>query len=416
MSSGILIAPLQHLTVIPRKLARARAERGRYCHLMTRALSLVSVLIAGCAPAALTIIPSDVRSPYTGYSSEKYRNDAMWACRPDLSGDMCHGDLSATEIHPDGKRTRLEHQPAADPKVDCFYVYPTMDDRMYPANQTDFSNLERIRSAVMAQAARFSETCAVYVPLYRQMSLGSYMWSATRRDRLLETAFSDLHDAFLHYLGQYNHGRKFVLIGHSQGADMVARLLRQVVEDDPALRPRLIVAMAIGWQFEVPRGQRVGGSFSTIPICASPDETGCLIAFRTYREGQLLLHTPFTVERGHRFVCVNPADVSGNERRPASRAYLPLTAETRGLIRGADGIDTPFLLYRDLFQLKCVDGPDGYRYLGVSLAPGVPERLSPFDLEIPRYNGPFGMHVLDMQFSQGDLIEQVARRVAALGK
>ena len=35
-------------------------------------------------------------------------------------------------------------------------------------------------------------------------------------------------DAFLHYMGQYNRGRKVVLLGHSQGAQMIVRLLQRV--------------------------------------------------------------------------------------------------------------------------------------------------------------------------------------------
>ena len=233
------------------------------------------MFLVGCAPAAPTIIPSNIRSPYLGYSSEKYRDDAMWMCRPDLAGDPCHGDLSATEIHPDGTRTKVEHHPAADPKVDCFYVYPTMDDRMFPANQTDFSNPEKIRSAVLAQAARFSEVCALYVPLYRQITLGTYMWNSTRRERLLETAFSDVHDAFLHYLGQYNRGRKVVLIGHSQGAEMIARLLRYEFEHNPELRQRLLVAMPIGGQFEVRSTVGQGTTVSLrLPLPASAGGQG----------------------------------------------------------------------------------------------------------------------------------------------
>jgi len=340
----------------------------------------------------------------------------MWMCRPDLAGDPCHGDLSATEIHPDGTRTKVEHHPAADPKVDCFYVYPTMDDRMFPANQTDFSNPEKIRSAVLAQAARFSEVCALYVPLYRQITLGTYMWNSTRRERLLETAFSDVHDAFLHYLGQYNRGRKVVLIGHSQGAEMIARLLRYEFEHNPELRQRLLVAMPIGGQFEVPKHQRTGGSFAEIPVCKSDDETGCVIAFRTYRDGQPLDRSPFPVDAGSEFICVNPAGIAGSQPRRASRTVLPVTDESRKLLHGLEGIDTPFVLYRDYFQSRCVDGPDGYRYLGISLAPDAAPGIQPFDLATPRFDNAMGMHILDMQLSQGGLIDQVARRVAALDK
>jgi hypothetical protein len=68
--------------------------------------------------------------------------------------------------------------------------------------------------------------------------MGTYVFSTEDRDRRSEVAFSDVKDAFLHYMGQYNHGRKVVLLGHSQGADMVVRLLKAVFDQDPSTSPR----------------------------------------------------------------------------------------------------------------------------------------------------------------------------------
>lgn len=88
--------------------------------------------------------------------------------------------------------------------------------------------------------------CAVYAPLYRQATIGTYFAGKDRRESFLQTAYSDVLDAFLHYMGQHNRGRKVVLIGHSQGADMISRLLRQVFDHDPAMRERLMLAMPVG--------------------------------------------------------------------------------------------------------------------------------------------------------------------------
>ena len=121
-------------------------------------------------------------------------------------------------------------------------------------------------SAVAAsQAARFRETCAVYAPLYRQVTIGSYLHEDTLESRLA-FAFSDVEAAFRAYLAKYNRGRPIVLIGHSQGADMVIRLLQRVFDGDPAIRARLVVAMPIGWDVEVAKGKTVGATFANIPV------------------------------------------------------------------------------------------------------------------------------------------------------
>ena len=85
-------------------------------------------------------------------------------------------------------------------------------------------------------------------------------------------------------MGQYNRGRKVVLIGHSQGADMIARLLQRVFDKDPAMRERLLLALPIGGPVEAAQGKLTGGNFENIPLCSRPDEQGCVVAFRTFRK------------------------------------------------------------------------------------------------------------------------------------
>ena len=57
-------------------------------------------------------------------------------------------------------------------------------------------------------------------------------------------------------------------------------------------------------------------------------------------------------------------------------------------------------------------GPTGYRYLGIS-TPAIPDdkRTAPVDLNHRQLNRSFGTHILDMQFTQGDLIELVRKRL-----
>ncbi len=387
------------------------------------AVAALAGVTTACAPLPpLTVLPPPQAPAYAGYRSPKYADDRMWLCRPDLPADQCRIDLTATEIHPDGSRTVVPHLPAAAPEVDCFYVYPTVDLGVVPGNHTDFTDLTPMASTAAAQVARFGEACQVYAPLYRQATIGSYVFGGLQNERL-DVAFSDVADAFAHYLGQYNHGRKIALIGHSQGAEMVVRLLRRFFEGDPVVRERLLVAMPIGVQLDVPHGKLAGSTLPTIPVCTHADELGCVVAFRTYRAGSDVSPGRVAPKPGDDTVCVSPvtmgetqpASVAGNERRWFSRAYFPVGGQARRLLRGVEGVTTPFVVYRDFYAGRCVDGADGYRFLEVAEAPA-PGDVRPGLLDLGQWmlNTQLGMHILDFQFPQGDLIDMVTRRAAAL--
>ena len=109
------------------------------------------------------------------------------------------------------------------PAIDCFYVYPTVSGQ-----KTGNANLDvdpEQRSIVLQQVARYSQYCDVYVPMYRQITIVGIGdgTPTTKPDPGL--ALSDLENALSAYLNKYNRGRGFVLIGHSQGADMLRLLM-----------------------------------------------------------------------------------------------------------------------------------------------------------------------------------------------
>jgi hypothetical protein len=109
----------------------------------------------------------------TGTSgSLDYSNPSLWVCRPGIDQNPCYGDLDATELWPDGGTTVIPHERDPNPKFDCFYVYPTVD-LTTNGNMTDFSNIDIVLDPLNAQAARFSEMCEIYAPLYRQVAFTS---------------------------------------------------------------------------------------------------------------------------------------------------------------------------------------------------------------------------------------------------
>jgi hypothetical protein len=111
---------------------------------------------------------------------------------------------------------------------------------------------------------------------------------------------------------------------------------------------------------------------------------------------------------------VNPASIEGTAPAPFSRTYLSASNRVQRYMRTA-GVETPFVELPDLYAGQCVDGPDGFRYLAVSVvkAPGdVRENPIAFD-RLPLHKQ-IGLHVIDVQLAEGDLVDLVARRVARI--
>jgi hypothetical protein len=238
------------------------------------------------------------------------------------------------------------------------------------------------------------------------MTLGTYLRPESQREEGLAVAFSDVADAFLHYMSHYNRGRKIVLLGHSQGAEMVKRLIQRFFDDDPAMRERLVVAMPLGGDFDVPVGQTTGGTFHNVPVCTHAGEVGCVVAFRTHREDSDVPSLQ-QVPAGRRAVCVNPGNVEEEGARAPLHAFFPRLDKLAGI----EGVTTPYVYYRDLYTGRCIDGPKGTRTLEISEgdAPGGMRR-SPIDLSSWIWGTRMGTHIADFQFAQGDLLEMVRVR------
>jgi hypothetical protein len=329
-----------------------------------------------------------------------YAENSRWICLPGAAFDACKTELTATVIAPDGTRSTVTHRPLKDPKVDCFYVYPTVDNELVPGNHDDFRDARRERNTTLAQVGLFTEACAVWAPLYRQVTIGTYLRSDDRLERGLAFAFGDVEAAFREFLSRTSPQRKMVLVGHSQGAGMVIRLLRKFFENDPAMRDRLLLAMPIGGDLET-------DSFANIPLCTKPDETGCIVTYRSYTAGDPIEVAPrWMPSPGHTTACVDPASIDGGTGR-FSRSFFPIMGDVRRFMRNIDGIETPYIELRDHYAGRCVTMPSGFSYLGVTeSSPG------PFDMHKRFFK--MGLHLADMQLTEGDLVDMIQRRAAKL--
>jgi pimeloyl-ACP methyl ester carboxylesterase len=367
------------------------------------------------------------QAPDASVEHPDYAQPGLWLCRPDLPDNRCEVDLDATVIAPSGKMTLERHVPAKDPRIDCFFVYPTVSND--PGWQADFSPDKMEWDDIKLQFARFGAVCRQFAPLYRQGTLRGLRASSGGPPPVGERpppgfgGFTDVVDAWSWYMAHENQGRGVVLIGHSQGGAMITRLIAQEIDGKP-VQKQLISALVLGAPVMVPPGKDVGGSFKTIALCRADTQTGCVISYSTFRDR---LPPPANSRFGRardglRVACVNPANLAGGAGKPSSY-FL-----TKGFLNGSGGgvqpdwvrparpIATSFVATPGLISTQCVEtGEFDYLSLHVNADPADP-RTDELAGQIIRSTGvdpSWGLHLLDVDHSMGSLIRIVREQARA---
>ncbi len=385
---------------------------------------VLAVALSACSGGGSRAAAPSVRSRPVfdaGYQSATYSNPAHWLCRPDLPAaqSACAGDLSLTSVAPDGTLTVQRATSARRAPVDCFYVYPTVDPGPGPNEDIDAAHTAEI-TVTRTQAAPFGRLCNMFAPLYRQATLRS-LFSPTNRSSSAALAYGDVQDAFRYYLGHLNQGRPFVLLGHSQGSGVLTQLMSQMIDPNQSLRRQMVSAIVPGWPVQVPVGGDVGGTFANIRACRSASQINCVIGYSSFRSTspppdnslfgrsggpgmEDLCANPASLGGGSgpllTMFDVNPNDGPGTPR--ASVAWAPSTV-------APPPITTPYVALPQLVTGQCVDtGRFSYLSLTIDPTPGPRAQNIPGDLT-PQW----GMHLVDVNVAQGNLIETVRQQIAA---
>lgn len=372
---------------------------------------LLLALLAGCTggsssgSTATDATPSSSPAALPTLPPRPVSHATLWLCRPGMPDNPCEGGLDATVASGAGAGTVERFTPATDPVADCFYVYPTVSEE--PGISAPLEVTEAEVRTVRAQAARFTESCRLFAPIYRQITregLGSGgLADAGARD----LAYDDVLSAFNDYLNTENRGRPVVLIGHSQGALMLTRLIQEQVDGDPALRERILSALLIGGIVQTLPDEPDGGTFANLPACRTAQESGCVVAYSTYAgkppaNGIFGRSTPT-----RQALCVSPAALL--DRGDALAAYLPTAAIMGGEPKVDDPPDTGFVTLPGRVTGQC-RSTDDFSWLDVSIDRDGIERLPTPDAGS---DAAWGLHRADVSLSLGDLVDLVAAQAAA---
>jgi hypothetical protein len=332
----------------------------------------------------------------------------VWLCKPGLKDNACDMRMDVARYSPDGQLLGGDDPKPARRRVDCFYVYPTVSGQPRPVATRRID--PEIRSIVRYQAARYGRTCRIFAPVYRQVTLAG-MTSARPRQR--ERAYDDVRAAWAAYLKRYNHGRGVVLIGHSQGAFHLRRLVAREIEPRRGQRRRIVSALLLGGNVTVAAGRDTGGDFRRIRACRSATQIGCVVAFSTFNAA-VPPDAEFgrTSEPGREVLCTNPAALTGGEGmvHPVfpHEPFAPGSAIAASL--AAVGFPVPassatWLSFPGSFTARCVN-EGGANVLQVAPVPGAPA-LNP--VPAPTW----GLHLTDANIALGNLEALVRTQVRA---
>ncbi len=239
---------------------------------MTNRLLILIVLsctsgLFSCATRPKNDYPAN-RAP----KAPDYSLSDSWAALPDRK------DMADSLASPDWRDVQ------ADSEVDVFFIHPTTYTNKRGFNQWNGPvndprlNKRTDETTILYQASIFNGVGRVFAPRYRQAHLFAYF---TKKDtaaarQAFEIAYQDVRSAFEYYLEHYNKGRPIILASHSQGTTHGIRLVKELF-DGMALQKQLVAAYLVG----IPV---LRDNFKEIPLCQSPEQTGCFCTWRTFKE------------------------------------------------------------------------------------------------------------------------------------
>ena len=225
-------------------------------------------------------------------------------------------------------------------------------------------------------------------------------------------AYGDVLAAFEEFRAA-NPDRGFVLIGHSQGASVLKRLVREEIDPDPVLRQQMVSAMLFGTSVAVPVGKTKGGDFANTPVCTRPKQTGCVISYSSFSQtppdgsfGRVRTDAT-TLPAGvtYEAACTNPAALKGGWApidtiiRTTPVPGLLGTAAANPLRWRTPTAKTPWLTPKDRYKAKCMTSNGAH----VLMVKGIGKARKLTGSPTPGW----GLHLVDIELPLGNLIDLV---------
>jgi len=385
------------------------------------AFVLAGALLA-TAPALGQQTPPAADTPF---EHADYSNPAYWLCKPGRQ-DACTIPQDSAVVAADGSVKVETFKADPNAPIDCFYVYPTVSNDPFSTSDL-IANAEEI-NVVKSQFARFGAACRTYAPMYRQTTLvqlraglGNGTPPPVRFAK--GQGNSDVDDAWEYYMKNDNKGRGVIIIGHSQGAGQVTRLIKSKIEGQSAQK-QLVAAYIVGAGLTVAKGKDTGGAFTSVPVCRSAIQTGCVISYGSFRDTIPAPATGMavgaaTVTATADGACANPAALGGGKGE--ARSYWAVEAPLNSSLKkperwsATQPLYQPFASTPGLVTAECVV-KDNKSFLQIHINADPKDRRAD-DIygdvlsADGKVNPAWGLHNVDMNLMMGNLID-IARSQA----
>ena len=190
---------------------------------------------------------------------------------------------------------------------DVFYLYPTLfADKKQPL--MNWRNDPKLRAKTVgfakAQTGIFGDRVRVFAPFVRQLEYNRCLAELQpggdwREPGGTVKGIVDTMEAFQYYLEHFNHGRPYILIGHSQGAMDLYLMMQRMPEID--VKRGFVAAYLIG----LPRltANEIAADLAPRGVAPATGETdlGVVIVWNTQAPG---VDNPLFT--GNKTYCINP--------------------------------------------------------------------------------------------------------------
>jgi hypothetical protein len=221
--------------------------------------------------SAIAFVPRAEFTPQPALAASVYEEPAMWIARPDLGAD------DAVRWLPEG----FSGEDAVGLNAAVFFIHPTsyLGTEHWNAPLDHPEARARATLFVRGLASPFNRVEQVLAPRYRQAAFGAFLSHKPEARRALDIAYGDVEQAFDHFISKIDPGTAIVIAGHSQGALLAMRLLKERVAGRPLAR-QIAAAYIIGWPVSVAHDLPEMG----LPACDEPEQTGCVVSWASYAE------------------------------------------------------------------------------------------------------------------------------------
>jgi hypothetical protein len=202
---------------------------------------------------------------------------------------------------------------------------------------------------------------------------------------------------------------------------VLTQLIRNEIDGKP-VQSKIVSALLLGTSLAVPKGKDVGGAFQQMPLCHSATQTGCVIAYASFRSTvPPPANSRFGRVQGENMqaACVNPAALGGGSGElhaylsASGRSIVGSAAEPRPWVTPARPIDTPYVSVPGLLTAQCVANDKGsYLEITVHGNPADPrtDDIAGDVLTNGEVNASWGLHLIDVNVAMGNLVDVVRQQ------